>query len=35
MVAVSIIMPIYNVADALGKSIQSLLDQTYQDFELI
>lgn len=35
MVAVSIIMPIYNVADALEKSIKSLLDQTYKDFELI
>ncbi|SIO17808.1 Glycosyltransferase involved in cell wall bisynthesis [Carnobacterium alterfunditum] len=35
MVTVSVIMPIYNVADELGKSIQSLLDQTYKDFELI
>lgn len=35
MVAVSIIMPIYNVADGLRRSIQCLLDQTYEDFELI
>ncbi|WP_035052423.1 glycosyltransferase family 2 protein [Carnobacterium pleistocenium] len=35
MVTVSIIMPIYNVAETLRKSVQSLLDQTYQDFELI
>lgn len=35
MVAVSIIMPIYNVAGTLERSIQSLLDQTYKDFELI
>ncbi|MBT2731002.1 glycosyltransferase family 2 protein [Carnobacterium sp. ISL-102] len=35
MVAVSIIMPIYNVMDTLEKSIQSLLNQTCKDFELI
>ncbi|MER2227410.1 MAG: glycosyltransferase [Carnobacterium sp.] len=35
MVAVSVIMPIYNVADGLKKSIQSFLNQTYRDFELI
>ncbi|AEB30092.1 putative glycosyltransferase EpsH [Carnobacterium sp. 17-4] len=35
MVAVSVIMPIYNVADGLRKSIQCLLNQTYKDFELI
>uniref|UniRef100_UPI00388E81E0 glycosyltransferase family 2 protein n=1 Tax=Carnobacterium jeotgali TaxID=545534 RepID=UPI00388E81E0 len=35
MVAVSVIMPIYNVADGLKKSIQAFLNQTYKDFELI
>ena len=35
MVAVSVIMPIYNVVDGLRKSIQCLLNQTYKDFELI
>lgn len=35
MVAVSVIMPIYNVADGLRRSIQCLLNQTYKDFELI
>jgi glycosyltransferase involved in cell wall biosynthesis len=35
MPAVSVIMPTYNRAKLLGRAIQSILDQTYQDFELI
>jgi glycosyltransferase involved in cell wall biosynthesis len=32
---VSVIIPTYNRAEYLGRSIQSVLNQTYQDFELI
>lgn len=32
---VSVIIPTYNRATVLGRSIQSVLDQTFQDFELI
>lgn len=32
---ISVIMGIYNCADMLGEAIDSLLNQTYQDFELI
>lgn len=32
---VSVIVPVYNGADYVGKLIQSFLDQTYQSFELI
>lgn len=32
---VSVIIPTYNRAHLIGQSIQSVLDQTYQDFELI
>lgn len=32
---VSIIIPTYNRARLIGRAIQSVLDQTYQDFELI
>lgn len=32
---VSVIMPTYNRAHLVGQSIQSVLDQTYRDFELI
>jgi len=35
MPAVSIIMPTYNRGHLLGRAIQSVLAQTYQDFELI
>jgi glycosyltransferase involved in cell wall biosynthesis len=31
----SVIIPAYNGANHLGEAIQSVLDQTYQDFELI
>ncbi|MFC4739516.1 glycosyltransferase family 2 protein [Flavobacterium ponti] len=32
---ISIIMPVYNVEKYIAKSIQSVLNQTYQDFELL
>jgi len=32
---VSVIIPTYNRAHIVGRAIQSVLDQTYQDFELI
>jgi glycosyltransferase involved in cell wall biosynthesis len=32
---VSIIIPTYNRANLIGRAIQSVLDQTYKDFELI
>lgn len=32
---VSVILPTYNRAQLIGRAIQSVLDQTYQDFELI
>ena len=33
--AVSILMPVYNCADYLAEAIESMLRQTYSDFELI
>ena len=35
MTEVSIIMPVYNGADYLAESIESILNQTFDDFELI
>ena len=35
MPTVSVIIPSYNRAHLLGKAIQSILNQTYQDFEII
>jgi len=35
MPKVSIILPVYNVEKYIAKSIQSVLNQTYQDFELL
>jgi glycosyltransferase involved in cell wall biosynthesis len=32
---VSVIIPTYNRAHLLGRAIRSVLNQTYQDFELI
>jgi glycosyltransferase involved in cell wall biosynthesis len=33
--AISVILPVHNRADMLGRSIQSVLDQSFRDFELI
>ena len=35
MPKISIILPVYNVEKYIRKSIQSILDQTYQDYELL
>ena len=35
MAEVSIIVPIYNIEQYVGKCIESILAQTYPDFELI
>ncbi len=32
---ISVIIPLYNKADTIARAIQSVLNQTYQDFELI
>ncbi len=32
---ISVIMPVYNTANFLGAAIQSILDQSFEDFELI
>jgi glycosyltransferase involved in cell wall biosynthesis len=32
---VSVIIPTYNRANLVGRAIQSVLNQTYQDFEII
>lgn len=35
MIQFSVIMPLYNKANFVRKSIESILDQTYKDFEII
>ena len=35
MVKVSVIIPVYNGANCVAKSIQSVLEQTYKDFEIV
>ena len=32
---VSILVPTYNRADTLGRTLQSIIDQTFRDFEMI
>ncbi|GAH83893.1 unnamed protein product, partial [marine sediment metagenome] len=34
-ITVSVIIPTYNRADMVGRAIQSVINQTYQDFEII
>lgn len=35
MPAISVIMPVYNTKEYVGKAIQSVLDQTFDDFEFL
>lgn len=35
MAAISIIMPVYNSKDYIEKAVQSVLNQNFNDFELI
>ena len=35
MTTVSIVMPMHNSEDTLGASVESVLAQTYQDWELL
>ena len=35
MPRVSVLMPVFNCEPYIGKAIESVLDQTFQDFELI
>lgn len=35
MVAISVIVPVYNVEDLLSKCVDSILDQSFKDFELL
>ena len=35
MVKISVVIPVYNVAEFLEEAISSLLNQTFEDFELI
>ena len=35
MPKVSVILPVYNVAPYLDEAMQSLFNQTFQDFEII
>lgn len=35
MIKISIVMPVYNSEDYIGKAIESVINQTFDDFELI
>lgn len=35
MPAISVVMPVYNTKDYVAKAIQSILDQTFRDFEFL
>ena len=34
-IKISIIMPVYNVEQYVGKAIESILNQTFTDYELL
>ncbi|MDE3119005.1 MAG: glycosyltransferase, partial [Nitrospirota bacterium] len=35
MMRVSVVSPLYNARDVIRETVQSVLDQTWQDFELL
>lgn len=35
MIEVSVVLPVFNAEDTIGRAVRSILDQTFQDFELI
>ena len=35
MPAISIVMPVYNTKEFVGKAIESILNQTFKDYEFL